>query len=78
MYSVFSMLTIHLIQGKLNVEPFVMIELQLRQEGRVANVADVVSRGQKVKVKVLSITGTKISLSIKVNMVFLVIFFIYN
>ncbi|XP_028405343.1 ATP-dependent RNA helicase DHX8-like [Dendronephthya gigantea] len=38
---------------------------ELRREGRVANVADVVSRGNKVKVKVLSMTGTKISLSIK-------------
>ncbi|XP_046841771.1 ATP-dependent RNA helicase DHX8-like [Xenia sp. Carnegie-2017] len=38
---------------------------ELRQEGRVANVADVVSRGQKVKIKVLSMAGTKISLSIK-------------
>ncbi|XP_046888920.1 ATP-dependent RNA helicase DHX8-like isoform X1 [Hypomesus transpacificus] len=38
---------------------------ELRKEGRVANVADVVSRGQKVKIKVLSFTGTKTSLSMK-------------
>ena len=38
---------------------------QLRREGRVANVSDVVGRGERVKVKVLSITGTKISLSMK-------------
>ncbi|KAF5906338.1 ATP-dependent RNA helicase DHX8, partial [Clarias magur] len=38
---------------------------ELRREGRVANVADVVSKGQKVKVKVLSFTGSKTSLSMK-------------
>ena len=38
---------------------------QLRREGRVADVNDVVARGQKVKVKVLSIAGTKIRLSMK-------------
>lgn len=38
---------------------------QLRNEGRVANVSDVVKRGDHVKVKVLSISGTKLSLSIK-------------
>ncbi|XP_069948968.1 ATP-dependent RNA helicase DHX8 isoform X2 [Cherax quadricarinatus] len=38
---------------------------QLRQEGRVTNVSDVVMRGQKVKVKVLSFTGQKTSLSMK-------------
>ncbi|XP_033212853.1 ATP-dependent RNA helicase DHX8 [Belonocnema kinseyi] len=38
---------------------------QLRREGRVATAADVVSRGQKVLVKVLSISGQKISLSMK-------------
>ncbi|XP_075890985.1 ATP-dependent RNA helicase DHX8 [Nelusetta ayraudi] len=38
---------------------------ELRKEGRIANVADVVSRGQKVKVKVLSFTGSKASLSMK-------------
>jgi ATP-dependent RNA helicase DHX8/PRP22 len=37
----------------------------LREEGRVSVVADVVSRHQKVKVKVLSCLGTKISLSMK-------------
>lgn len=41
---------------------------ELRREGRVANVADVVSKGQRVKVKVLSFTGTKTSLSMKVGM----------
>ena len=40
---------------------------QLRREGRVKEVSDVVSRGQRVKVKVLSITGNKISLSMKVS-----------
>ncbi|XP_071377090.1 ATP-dependent RNA helicase DHX8-like isoform X1 [Centroberyx affinis] len=38
---------------------------ELRKEGRIANVADVVNKGQKVKVKVLSFTGTKASLSMK-------------
>lgn len=38
---------------------------QLRREGRVTNVADVVSRGQKVKIKVLSFNGQKTSLSMK-------------
>lgn len=37
----------------------------LRSEGRVNKVDDVVIQDQKVKVKVLSITGNKISLSIK-------------
>lgn len=40
---------------------------ELRREGRVANVADVVSKGQRVKVKVLSFTGSKTSLSMKVK-----------
>lgn len=40
---------------------------QLRREGRVGNVSDVVQRGQKVKIKVLSFTGQKTSLSIKVR-----------
>ncbi|KAL0984209.1 hypothetical protein UPYG_G00138520 [Umbra pygmaea] len=38
---------------------------ELRREGRVANVADVVQKGQKVKIKVLSFTGSKTSLSMK-------------
>lgn len=38
---------------------------QLRREGRVTSVGDVVQRGQKVKVKVLSFTGQKTSLSMK-------------
>ncbi|XP_014219394.1 ATP-dependent RNA helicase DHX8 [Copidosoma floridanum] len=38
---------------------------QLRREGRIASASDVVSRGQKVLVKVLSIAGQKISLSMK-------------
>ena len=42
---------------------------QLRREGRVASVGDVVQRGQRVKVKVLSMAGSKISLSIKVRQV---------
>lgn len=40
---------------------------ELRKEGRIANVADVVTKGQKVQVKVLSVTGTKASLSMKVR-----------
>lgn len=47
---------------------FCCFVLQLRREGRVTNVSDVVQRGQKVKVKVLSFTGQKISLSLKVRM----------
>jgi len=38
---------------------------QLRREGRVANASDVVSRGQKVLIKVLSVSGQKVSLSMK-------------
>ncbi|CAF4843872.1 unnamed protein product [Pieris macdunnoughi] len=38
---------------------------QLRAEGRVTNVSDIVSRGDKVKVKVLSVTGQKVSLTMK-------------
>ena len=38
---------------------------QLRSEGRVTNVAEVVSRGQKAFVKVVSVTGQKVSLSMK-------------
>ena len=40
---------------------------QLRSEGRVTNVGDVVKRGDHVKVKVLSISGTKLSLSMRVS-----------
>ncbi|EDW77060.2 uncharacterized protein Dwil_GK22168 [Drosophila willistoni] len=38
---------------------------QLRAEGRVTDVTEVVSRNQTVKVKVMSITGQKVSLSMK-------------
>lgn len=38
---------------------------QLRSEGRVSNVSDVVSKGDNVKVKCLSLTGNKVSLSMK-------------
>ncbi|XP_070505964.1 ATP-dependent RNA helicase DHX8 [Chironomus tepperi] len=38
---------------------------QLRSEGRVTDVNEVVSRGNNVKVKVMSITGQKVSLSMK-------------
>jgi ATP-dependent RNA helicase DHX8/PRP22 len=38
---------------------------QLRAEGRVGDVNEVVSRGDNVKVKVVSITGQKVSLSMK-------------
>lgn len=40
---------------------------ELRKEGRIADVSTVVSRAQKVRVKVLSMTGTKASLSMKVG-----------
>lgn len=40
---------------------------QLRRDGRIKDVNDVVKRGDKVKVKVLSITGSKLSLSMKVS-----------
>ena len=40
--------------------------LQLRREGRIKDVGDVVKRGQRVKVKVLSVTGSNIRLSMKV------------
>ena len=43
------------------------LHLQLRREGRVGSVTDVVQRGQAVKVKVLQFTGQKASLSIKVG-----------
>ena len=36
---------------------------QLRSEGRVTDVNDVVKRGASVKVKVMQITGQKVSLS---------------
>ena len=39
----------------------------LRREGRVSNVSDVVKRGDRVIVKVLSITGSKMGLSMKVS-----------
>ena len=39
---------------------------QLRKEGRIKDVTDFVKRGDRVKVKVLSITGSKLSLSMKV------------
>ena len=42
---------------------------QLRREGRIKEVGEVVKRGQRVKVKVLSITGSKMSLSMKVRLV---------
>ncbi|XP_022645793.1 ATP-dependent RNA helicase DHX8-like isoform X1 [Varroa jacobsoni] len=38
---------------------------QLRKEGRVTEVTEVVQRGQPVKVKVLSVTGSKTALSMK-------------
>ena len=49
---------------KRKVEGLVHIS-QLRREGRVSSVDEVVSRGQRVKIKVLSITGNKMSLSMK-------------
>ncbi|CAK8675172.1 unnamed protein product [Clavelina lepadiformis] len=38
---------------------------ELRNEGRVVNVSDVIKRGQRCKVKVLSISGAKLSLTMK-------------
>lgn len=38
---------------------------QLRAEGRVSDVNEVVARGNSVKVKVMSVTGQKVSLSMK-------------
>lgn len=38
---------------------------QLRSEGRVTDVTEVVNRGQNVHVKVMSVTGQKVSLSMK-------------
>lgn len=38
---------------------------QLRAQGRVTEVSEVVSRGMKIKVKVLSLNGQKVSLSMK-------------
>lgn len=38
---------------------------QLRSQGRVSDVSEVVSRGMKIKVKVLSVAGQKVSLSMK-------------
>lgn len=40
---------------------------QLSREGRVNEVSDVVTRNQNVKVKVISYTGEKIGLSMKVS-----------
>ena len=48
----------HKVEGLVHIS-------QLSREGRVESVEDVVSRGQKAKVKVLSISDGKISLSIK-------------
>lgn len=44
-----------------------VIYSQLRREGRVAQVGEVAQKGQSVKVKVLSYTGNKTSLSMKVG-----------
>ena len=49
---------------KRKVEGLVHIS-QLRREGRVNSVEEVVSRGQRVKIKILSITGGKMSLTMK-------------
>lgn len=54
---------------------------QLRREGRVTSVGDVVQKGQRVKVKVLSFTGQKTSLSMKVNSfitIYIIKYFINN
>ena len=39
----------------------------LRRGGRIKEVSEIVRRGDHVKVKVLSITGSKLSLSMKVS-----------
>lgn len=49
---------------KKRVEGLVHIS-QLRREGRVNDVTEVVQRGQRIKVKVISFTGQRISLSLK-------------
>ena len=36
---------------------------QMRKTGRIMNVSDVVQRDMRIKVKVLAVAGTKISLS---------------
>ena len=53
------------IRGK-KTEGLVHIS-QLSREGRVNDVNDVVKRDQQVKVKVISYTGEKIGLSMKVS-----------
>ena len=50
---------------------------ELRAEGRVGQVSDVVQRGQQIYVKVLSINGAKTSLSMKVFIFLLPFRFIY-
>jgi len=44
---------------------------QIRREGRVTVVSEVIQRHQPVKVKVLSFNGQRISLSIKVSLTLL-------
>lgn len=56
----------HLLAFRKRWEGLVHVS-ELRKEGRIANVADVVTKGQKVLVKVLSVTGTKASLSMKAS-----------
>ena len=51
---------------------------QLRREGRVKDVTEVVKRGDRVKVKVLSISGSKLSLSMKVYKSTTCIFMLYK
>ena len=53
------------ILGKKN-EGLVHIS-QISREGRVNEVTDVVNRNQPVKVKIISFTGGKIGLSMKVH-----------
>lgn len=55
---------VQLMGLKKRIEGLVHIS-QLRSEGRVTDVTEVVSRGSNVKVKVMSIAGQKISLSMK-------------
>ncbi len=51
---------------------------QLRRDGRVKEVSEVVRKGQRVKVKVLGITGGKMSLSMKVSVCVCVCPYQYN
>jgi len=58
-------------ETKVNTAIFMLLVCQqLRREGRVTAVSDVVQRHQPVKVKVLTFNGQKTSLSMKVTSTF--------